>query len=148
MTTAQTSAIELAGALDLVLASPATRTVTRFVPGKAGVRMASSLAKRPQLLTTRGRQLGTELAKVATGASALAPTPQDRRFADPAWKDNALMRRLLQAYLAAARTAETLVEDAQLDWRDAERMRFLVTNLIEAASPSNSRSPARRHGRL
>ena len=31
-----------------------------------------------------------------------------------------------------------LVEDAYLDWRDAERVGFVVRNLVEAASPSNN----------
>ncbi|MBK6789140.1 MAG: hypothetical protein IPG77_16285 [Betaproteobacteria bacterium] len=34
------------------------------------------------------------------GGSALAPDPKDRRFADAAWKNNALHARLMQAYLA------------------------------------------------
>jgi polyhydroxyalkanoate synthase len=138
MTSIETTPVDLAGALDMVLASPATRTITRFAPGKPGIRMAASLAKRPKVLAARGRDLGAELARVATGASTLAPSPSDRRFTDAAWKDNPVLKRTLQSYLAAARAAETLVEDARLDWRDAERMRFLITNLIEAAAPSNN----------
>jgi polyhydroxyalkanoate synthase len=138
MTSIETTPVDLAGALDMVLASPATRTITRFAPGKPGIRMAASLAKRPKVLAARGRDLGAELARVATGASTLAPSPSDRRSTDAAWKDNPVLKRTLQSYLAAARAAETLVEDARLDWRDAERMRFLITNLIEAAAPSNN----------
>jgi polyhydroxyalkanoate synthase subunit PhaC len=138
MTSTDPNNLELAGALDMVLASPAMSTVGRFTPGKAGVRMASHLGRHPKLVVTRGRELGLELAKVVTGACSLAPAPNDRRFADAAWQDNAVLRRLLQTYLAAGRTAETLVEDADLDWRDAERMRFIVANLVEAASPSNN----------
>jgi polyhydroxyalkanoate synthase len=48
-----------------------------------------------------------------------------------------LLHRLVQGYLAASRTAETLVDDAGLDWRDDRRVRFLADNLIEALSPSN-----------
>jgi polyhydroxyalkanoate synthase subunit PhaC len=138
MTSTDTNTLELAGALDTVLASPAMSTLGRFTPGRAGVRMASHLARHPYVVATRSRELGAELAQVVTGACALAPAPTDRRFADAAWKDNPVLRRLLQAYLAAGRTAETLVEDAYLDWRDAERMRFIVSNLVEAASPSNN----------
>jgi polyhydroxyalkanoate synthase len=138
VTSTESNAIDLAGALDMVLASPATRTLTRFAPGKPGMRMAGSLATHPRVVATRGRELGAELARIATGASTLAPPPSDRRFTDPAWKENGALRRVLQAYLAAARTAETLLADAHLEWRDAERMRFLVTNLIEAGAPSNN----------
>ncbi|MGZ4611776.1 MAG: hypothetical protein ACXV1K_01145 [Kineosporiaceae bacterium] len=34
-------------------------------------------------------------------------------------------------------TAERLVADADLDWRDDQRVRFLVENLVEALAPSN-----------
>ena len=43
-----------------------------------------------------------ELGRIATGGSGLAPDPKDRRFADPAWKDNAAYRALAQSYLAWA----------------------------------------------
>jgi len=138
VTSTESNAIDLAGALDMVLASPATRALTRFAPGKPGMRMAGSLATQPRVVATRGRALGAELARVATGASTLAPPPSDRRFTDPAWKENGALRRVLQTYIAAARTAETLLADAHLEWRDAERMRFLITNLIEATAPSNN----------
>ena len=43
----------------------------------------------------------------------------------------------MQAYLATGQAAEDLVTDADLDWRDAERVRFMVENLVEAMAPSN-----------
>jgi polyhydroxyalkanoate synthase len=138
MTTTEPTAVDLAGALDIVLASPATRALTRFAPGQPGARMAGNLARQPKVVASRGKELGAELARVAMGASTLAPAPSDRRFTDPAWKGNGALRRLLQSYLAAARTAETLLDDARPGWRDAERMRFLITNLIESAPPSNN----------
>ena len=48
-----------------------------------------------------------------------------------------MLRRLVQAYLAAGQAAEELVANADLDWRDAERVRFMVENLVEAMAPSN-----------
>src|SRR6266536_569040 len=89
---------------------------------------------------TTGRRLGSlvaELARIGAGTSTIAPSKRDRRFADPAWAENPLLRRTVQSYLAAARTAERLVKDADLDWRDDERMRFAVENLADALSPSN-----------
>jgi polyhydroxyalkanoate synthase subunit PhaC len=44
----------------------------------------------------------------------------------------------MQAYLAAGTAALGIVEDVPLDWRDAERMRFAVTSLVEALAPSNN----------
>ena len=49
-----------------------------------------------------------------------------------------MLRRIVAAYLAAGRTAEELVADADLGWRDRERTSFLVANLVEAAAPSNN----------
>jgi polyhydroxyalkanoate synthase len=48
-----------------------------------------------------------------------------------------LLRRIVQLYLAGAQTADELVADADLDWRDDTRMRFQTENLVEAVSPSN-----------
>jgi polyhydroxyalkanoate synthase len=48
-----------------------------------------------------------------------------------------VLRRILQAYLATGTTLEHLVGIADLDWRDEQRMHFLVENLTAAASPSN-----------
>jgi polyhydroxyalkanoate synthase len=48
------------------------------------------------------------------------------------------MHRTMQAYLASADTAEKLFDDAHLDWRDKEKMRFVLDNAVEGLSPSNS----------
>jgi poly[(R)-3-hydroxyalkanoate] polymerase subunit PhaC len=81
--------------------------------------------------------LAAELRRIGVGTSVVAPSQRDRRFADPAWTENPLLRGIVQAYLAAGRTGAELVEDAALDWRDDKRIRFLADNLAEALSPSN-----------
>ena len=43
--------------------------------------------------------------------------PKDRRFKDEAWEQNPAFRRLLQAYLATGRTIDSLICEADLDWR-------------------------------
>jgi polyhydroxyalkanoate synthase subunit PhaC len=129
---------DAAGALDLLLTDAALGPLRRMLPGLAGARFAARLAGRPRTLAVRGTDLLREYAHIATGQSAVMPVKGDRRFADPAWTGNPFLRRLVQAYLATARTAENLVTDADLRWRDEERMRFLVTNLIDALSPSNN----------
>jgi poly[(R)-3-hydroxyalkanoate] polymerase subunit PhaC len=48
-----------------------------------------------------------------------------------------LLHRAVQGYLATSRAAGALVDDAGLDWRDDQRVRFLVDNLVQALSPSN-----------
>ena len=49
-----------------------------------------------------------------------------------------MLKRTLQAYLAVGAAARGLVEDAELDWGDDQRMGFIVDNLVEASAPSNN----------
>jgi poly[(R)-3-hydroxyalkanoate] polymerase subunit PhaC len=130
-------AADAAAALDLLLAAAALGP-RRLLPGAAGVRFATGLARHPRELARRAGWLAAELGRVGLGRSTLAPPSGDRRFSDPAWTSNPLLRRLLQAYLAAGQTAERLLADADLAWRDAERMRFVVDNLVQALAPSNN----------
>ena len=44
----------------------------------------------------------------------------------------------MQAYLAGSETAEGLLADAQLDWRDNEKMQFVIDNFVEGLAPSNN----------
>jgi poly[(R)-3-hydroxyalkanoate] polymerase subunit PhaC len=131
-------AADAAAALDLLLAAAALGPLRRFLPGGAGVRFVTGLARRPRELARQASWLAAELARVGLGRSTLAPPSRDRRFTDPAWTSNPLLRRFVQAYLAAGQTAERLLADADLEWRDAERMRFVVDNLVQALAPSNN----------
>jgi polyhydroxyalkanoate synthase len=110
----------------------------RVGPSGATLRLAANLATKPRLLADRGAQLTAELARIAIGRSKVEPSRRDRRFADPGWTGNPVLRRTLQAYLAAAETAEALVAEADLDQPDAERIAFTLTNLIDALAPSNN----------
>ena len=127
-----------AGPLDLLLTDAAVGTLRRMNPGGSGLRLAAALATRPRLVADRGRHLAAELARVTAGTSQVQPSRRDRRFADPGWAGNPLLRRAMQAYLAAAQTAEGVVADAGLDGADAERVGFVLTNLIDALAPSNN----------
>src|SRR5580704_18442575 len=127
-----------AAPLDLLLTDAAVGALRRVNLGGPGLRLAAALASRPRLVAGRGRQLAGELARIAVGSSQVQPARRDRRFADPGWAGNPLLRRAMQAYLAAAGAAEGVVADAGLDWADSERVSFAVTNLIDALSPSNN----------
>jgi len=107
-------------------------------PSGSGLRLAAALATRPRLVADRGRHLAAELARITVGTSQVQPSRRDRRFADPGWAGNPLLRRTMQAYLAAAQTAEGVVADAGLDGKDAERVGFVLTNLVDALAPSNN----------
>jgi len=129
---------ELAAALDLLLTEAALGPYRRLFPGRSAIRLAQAMARRPGLVAERAGSLAVELARVAGGGSGVAPAAKDRRFTDPAWTGNPVLRRVMQAYLAAGAAATGLVEDVPLDWRDAERMRFAVASLVDALAPSNN----------
>ncbi len=126
-----------AAPLDALLVDAALGPLRRFAPDASTLKWGLGLARRPRTLTRRLGQLGAELTKITTGSSTVAAERRDRRFADPAWTENPLLRRLLQIYLASGRTVEQLVEDAGLGSRDETRTRFLVENLLQALAPSN-----------
>ena len=102
------------------------------------MRFAWGLARHPWAVGRQTAGLAAELGRVAAGRSQIAPGRRDRRFADPAWRENPALKRAVQAYLATGQTADSLLAAADLDWRAGERMRFLLTNLVAAAAPSNN----------
>jgi polyhydroxyalkanoate synthase len=129
---------EVAAPLDTLLTQAVSGTARRFAPLGPGLRFLNALARRPARVATRTRTLGTELAKIALGSSEVAPSPRDRRFADPAWSGNPLLRRSVQAYLAMSDAVDGLVQDVPMAWQDEERIRFVATNVVDALSPSNN----------
>lgn len=138
MTTATAPRLaDAAAPLDVLLVDAALGPFRRFVPDASTAKWALALARRPRTTARRLGSLAGEAARIAAGASDLAPRRGDRRFTDAGWSDNPLLRRLVQLYLASGRTLDQLVDDAGLDPRDRKRVRFLLENVIEAMSPSN-----------
>jgi polyhydroxyalkanoate synthase len=132
------AAEDVASALDLLMSDAALGVLRRFRPNMSLARFGLRLARQPGTLGRQVAVLAIQLATIAAGRSELAPNPRDRRFADPAWAGNPVLRRVLQAYLASADLAEKLLTDAALDWPDSERAGFVVRNLVDAAAPSNN----------
>jgi polyhydroxyalkanoate synthase len=130
---------EAATGLDMILTDAALGPVRRLLPPVGtGLRFVAGLARhRDSVLSHTGELVG-EIGRIGLGRSEVAPAPKDKRYTDPAWSGNPLLKRVMQAHLAAARTATQLVDDAGLPWADDERIRFSVTNIVEALAPSNS----------
>ena len=118
----------------LVTDSPIRST---FLSPRPAARAAVSLARRPRRVTRRLGGLTVELAATIAGVSARAPSPKDRRFADPAWQHSWLFRRIAQAYLATRATADNLIDDAELDWAAEGELLFVVENIADALAPTN-----------
>ena len=103
-----------------------------------GLGWIGRLAGRPRTVASDAYRVGREMAQILMGHSSLKPADGDRRFADPAWTDNPLYRRLLQAYLALVAAAHRLVDEANLGREGSERAHFALTMFADALAPSNA----------
>ncbi len=112
--------------LDVMLTDAALGPVRRMVPGRAGLELWGRMASRPVDTSKLWLRTTAELAKVAVGRSEVESSPRDKRFADPAWKGNPVLHRLCQAYLVGGSALEHVVDDADLDWRSEQQLRFAV----------------------
>jgi polyhydroxyalkanoate synthase len=128
---------DLAIPLDSLLANVSRVGLPDVLPGTEVLRWAGALIKRRATTRHGLLSLASELGMIVAGTSTLSASTRDRRFTDAAWGRNPLLRRCLQAYLAASETALQLVDDAELDERTERRLRLLVENLIDALAPSN-----------
>jgi len=127
-----------AAGLDALLVDAALgRRLRWLTPDVSTVKVGAGLVRRPRATGRRLGGLAAEMTRIGAGTSTVGPSKRDRRFVDPAWSENPLLRRVVQVYLATGRAAEQLVSDAEPGWRDEQRMRFLVENLVEALAPSN-----------
>jgi len=124
--------------LDVMLTDAALGPIRRLMPGRAGIKLWARLASRPIDTTRVTLRTSAELAKVLVGRSDVEPGPRDKRFADPAWTGNPVLHRLCQAYLVTGSTLERVVDDADLDWRSEQQMRFIVQMVVDAMAPSNN----------
>ncbi len=129
---------EFAAPLDLLLVNSTKSFAQRMLPDAAWSRFGLSLAEQPAALAQRCLGLAGGLARVVAGKSDRAPAKGDRRFSDPAWSGNPVLRRIMQAYLEASDTVQQLFEDADLEYRDAEKMKFVLDNLVEGLAPTNN----------
>ena len=67
-----------------------------------------------------------------------APDAADKRFADPAWRDNPYFDFIKQAYVLTTRWADDLVKRADdLDPHERDKAQFYLRQVSAALSPSN-----------
>jgi polyhydroxyalkanoate synthase subunit PhaC len=112
--------------------------LTRRQVGAALGRLLGRVAFEPGVVVTGGLDAARQLLDVARGRNDLAPDPSDKRFADPAWANNPLYRRLLQAYLVERDALFRLLDDVGLDPKSRERARLALSLVTEAAAPTNT----------
>jgi len=96
---------------------------------------------QPAPVVREATRLSREQLSIARGRSALAPSPKDKRFSDPAWSLNPGYRRLCQTYLNVGGSLARLVDDYEAggaDWHDTERARFAVQAMTSLLAPTNT----------
>jgi polyhydroxyalkanoate synthase len=62
---------------------------------------------------------------------------KDNRFADPAWQENPLASFYARAYLLNADFMNRLADTVETDRKTKRRVKFAVSQFVDAASPSN-----------
>jgi polyhydroxyalkanoate synthase len=69
---------------------------------------------------------------------AIAPSPRDKRFADPEWKSNQFFEFVMQLYLLTTQWAQELVREAEgVDPHTRKKAEFYVQQITNALAPSN-----------
>ena len=127
--------------------------VAKAVPGPApsapfggfGLRVAAGAlrflgqqaVRQPQALLRSVPETGAELLRIGLGKSQVAPEKGDKRFADPAWRENPLFRTTMQAYLSLGSRADSYVDDLGIEGTNGGRVRFALMLLRESLAPTN-----------
>jgi polyhydroxyalkanoate synthase len=89
-----------------------------------------------QLVHDTGKRWAGEA--VATHTPAHPAGARDKRFADPAWHENATFDLIKQTYLLTARWMQALVKDTpDLDPHAQQKIAFYTRQFIDALSPTN-----------
>jgi poly[(R)-3-hydroxyalkanoate] polymerase subunit PhaC len=128
---------ELSAPLDVLLTEATYSPRQRFFAADATFKLGSSLVRHPRTVARQVSGLVRELGRVAAGDAEIKPPRGDRRFADPAWQENPVFRRVMQAYLATGAALDGLISDARLDIQTERRVRFPVENVYDALAPTN-----------
>ncbi len=136
--TSTMAAAEIATPHDLLMTGSLAGIGSRLMPDTSWLNLGASLARRPDVVAQRLDSFGREVASIVAGTCGRGPNKGDRRFDDPAWANSPLLKRSMQAYLAAADLADSLFSDAELNPRDTQRIRFALDVIVEAMAPSNN----------
>src|SRR4051812_5110480 len=124
-------------ALEVLLTAAAAGDGSRFVRPVAAANVGAGIACHPVSVVRRAGGMAAELVRVASGRSTIAPARRHRRFADPAWATNALIRRVLEGCPRAAATAERPTDAAAVTWRRERNARFAAQKGFGALGASS-----------
>ncbi|SAK85777.1 Poly-beta-hydroxybutyrate polymerase [Caballeronia pedi] len=80
----------------------------------------------------------TQTAALARDLMSALPQQNDKRFADPAWRDQPLYRATLHGYRAWCSAVAGFVERSALDGKSKERAQFVTSLVTDALAPTNT----------
>jgi polyhydroxyalkanoate synthase subunit PhaC len=100
--------------------------------------LAQQAVEHPALLLEQEAVLLREFMAIMSGSSKLSAAPGDKRFTDPAWRENPVYRMCLQTYLAWTKSVAQFVEQSALERRTKERVRFAASLVTDALAPTNT----------
>ena len=100
--------------------------------------LAEQAIKQPPLVLKHYTDFLLEMGRVMTGQSTVEPDAKDKRFTDEVWKTNPFYHALLQTYLTWQQSLGAFIDDADLDKKDADRARFVLSLFADTVSPTNT----------
>ncbi len=100
--------------------------------------IAKQAIQQPTLVLKHYTNFMLEMARVMTGQSTVEPDAKDKRFTDEVWKTNPFYRMYLQSYLTWQQSLNAFINDADLDKKDADRTRFVLSLFADTVAPTNT----------
>ncbi len=100
--------------------------------------LAEQAIKQPPLVLKHYTNFLLEMGRVMTIQSTIEPVASDKRFTDEAWKTNPFYHALLQTYLTWQQSLSAFIDDAELDKKDADRARFVLSLFADSVAPTNT----------
>src|SRR6266487_5594135 len=101
-------------------------------------KIAQQAIQQPPLLMKNYSNFMLEMGRVMTGQSPVEPDAKDKRFTDEAWKTNPFYRTYLQTYLTWEKSLNAFLDEANLDKKDADRARFVLSLFADTVAPTNT----------
>jgi len=100
--------------------------------------IAGQAIKQPPLVLKEYTNFMLEMGRVMTGQSSVEPDARDKRFLDEMWKTNPIYHMYLQTYLTWEKSLNAFIDDADLDKKDADRARFVLSLFTDTVAPTNT----------
>ncbi len=100
--------------------------------------VAAQAIKQPPLLLKHYTNFMLEMGRVMTGQSTVEPDAKDKRFLDEIWKTNPFYHAYLQTYLTWEQSLGAFIDDTDLDKKDADRARFVLSLFTDTVAPTNT----------